>query len=1601
MRVKALKKTRSSSAGGVAGARGNVYQKKVAAWWLTRVLTQNTTIGAAFGLSAGVLPIRAYGQTEDPVDDIKIKFGDESCFFLQCKRSVRLSDNISSEFAKAWAQFCQQIKRSKNLACPLRCILCYGEPNSLLTKLNEVFKRARHDSEWTKLISCARTQQEKAAAITLNRLHAKLRAKDRNLPPLRDLVSAVHFHRLEVEDACDSHIQATEAIQNGILSNLNQASLAVITLDTLGEELTTTRGLNFDISEIRLSLRKAGVHLKDIPEFDPDLRELDAESNRTLESFHECHRDQLDGRFTLNRPVAAEVAAHVADGSLLVIGEPGAGKTGVLMALAHSLKRSDHRVWFLAADGYTAESLPSLEKELKLNHRLTDIFGIAAEGGRTVLLLDGLDAARGRVKQATWLAFVREAKRRGIPVIATIRLFDLRHSQPWQELFPLTATELESNKISGLEKVRFINVGELSEPEIEQALLKFPKVRELAENQPAIRKLAANIFNFNLLCELAEGGMPHNPLHTQLELLKEWWERRGDEAGGEQVETMLTNLVERMVSSRSLQASVSGLGDEIVRTAQSTGLIRPISSRPGFIPGDSFEFPHNILFDYAAFRCFVLPRRDKLVSELGTPDSWGLFLRPSLGHFFTWLWDNYRNEFWQRAFEFQSASIPILHKTAMWFTIARSVRVRDDFDPLLRGITTQGATKEAWMGLARGVNGCAEAAVWKQLFRRNDGLWWVEYACDLLRSGDMYITNLGWQILYALYYEIEHFKPEAFPLINQAARMEVETHWPIAVAFGPGIKPCIWLFCRTISGNPAESEKLIRRMLTPEELALSGYYRGHEVANEIASIARSLPSLAIEIYGKLYAYREMDPEQVPMGDSAVMRMRISKHDMYSSAYYCLQTGLTNIFDFSPGTATQAVCSAVHHNRGRIDQPHEQSVIFPFNGVQVQTNDFFDVSYDFSVPFDDDSRLLLAWVECLRKLPASPKASGQWKDVAGVLAQGIHGPEVWAALLSAVPAHPDFFQEAIWPMLHSVDFLPCWHFKKYVDPCVRALAAVTHETTLACWQEVVLGLKSEDLDRHNYPDNNDALEKLKSSYLLCLPEPALTEAARVFLARCKKENVKKYDPGNPRYLTREEKLMMERQHNGLNPTEPLHLRLEKDIDYLTSPGVKTFGPTILKRIEEIETRFSQADLNIQAQLRGRFQNGFSWALRNLAQSANRLTDKQLKKLLQLSESLLETSAGRNSALETISLALSKKRKLSTRNRDLLNRIVARPDPEVVERFGIHMWPLLGIWPEFVWSCLERWTARMAEKEVADGLRLVCQKSWFWWLYRKNNRRALKLLKRMLDSARLTNNVELAEGFLAWFAVVAIHENDAESREIVKTALAKAEFYGTENAGVVRVLTDWLLPREPMKDLPAAKHERAFCLMHLFFDSAHQALARWQQEQSALPQDQRLKEAVPWVKAVIQHFDRFAMELRYSADNHVKALPTKSPEDFKRMGEAWWERSESVFVQLEKWLHPQIGHHLIGALTAWLPHFPTRCLHWLRRFCEAGARTGMVYDRMIVSDIIKILQHCLVEHRDLLGSDKIFLQDFAAVLEALLSTANADALGMAASLDEFYR
>ena len=102
---------------------------------------------------------------------------------------------------------------------------------------------------------------------------------------------------------------------------------------------------------------------------------------------------------------------------------------------------------------------------------------------------------------------------------------------------------------------------------------------------------------------------------------------------------------------------------------QSACFGRYTARREGYIPSEMVEFTHNILFDYAAFRCFVKPRHNEIVSDLASPGSWGFSYvqawRISLLGFGTTI----GMIFADRAFDLQrSSSVPILHKTIIWIT---------------------------------------------------------------------------------------------------------------------------------------------------------------------------------------------------------------------------------------------------------------------------------------------------------------------------------------------------------------------------------------------------------------------------------------------------------------------------------------------------------------------------------------------------------------------------------------------------------------------------------------------------------------------------------------------------------------------------------------------------------------------------------------------------------------------------------------------------------------------------------------------------------------------------------------------------------------------
>ena len=144
-----------------------------------------------------------------------------------------------------------------------------------------------------------------------------------------------------------------------------------------------------------------------------------------------------DKEVTIPRECQADIEAAAREGSLLIVGEPGSGKSGVLNALARNLRKTGNDVLELAVDRFSVETLEGLGQELGLKHSLLDVLQ-AWDGAKPAwLIIDALDATRGGKGEGVFRNLIEQTlEQKGRwRVIASIRTFDLQMGQKFRSLF--------------------------------------------------------------------------------------------------------------------------------------------------------------------------------------------------------------------------------------------------------------------------------------------------------------------------------------------------------------------------------------------------------------------------------------------------------------------------------------------------------------------------------------------------------------------------------------------------------------------------------------------------------------------------------------------------------------------------------------------------------------------------------------------------------------------------------------------------------------------------------------------------------------------------------------------------------------------------------------------------------------------------------------------------------------------------------------------------------------------------------------------------------------------------------------------------------------
>jgi hypothetical protein len=551
--------------GGNATAAGVSFQASVGAIFATELLAERLLDDR---LRLGEARIRSLRfETEAPLDDILIETDASGWVFVQVKTTLSLSESLDSEFGKTVEQIVRQWRVSatgggqrgwdRRLALGRdRMLIVVGPDASGSISRDLATGLASLQAPW----AAPMPQAPEQALTKLTGLIKEAWQKIIGVLPSADEFDSV-LRLITVVKFDMAGPDRTAAIET--LTHVTEdAAVAPGAFDTIVRHcenlMAARRGTN--AAELRRSLARSGLRLRSVPSYQWDVEALRVYSADIQSHLHQYEDTRVEGvDIRIERACASAVVSAAPAGSLVIVGEPGAGKSAVVSAAAERLRSEGHEVIELAVDRLPVDSLDGLHHEIGLSHRLRDVLENWPGADAAFLFIDALDATRGGRSEAVFRTLISDAL--DLPggrwrVIASIRTFDLRLGEQFRKLFQGVPPDpaFADREFAG---VRHVHVPCWTDDELAELLERAPALSTAVwRGGERLRDLALVPFNTRLLADLINGGVAAEALGevgTQIELLAMYWRHRV-QGHGHGAEVCLKSAVAQMVANRSLQA---------------------------------------------------------------------------------------------------------------------------------------------------------------------------------------------------------------------------------------------------------------------------------------------------------------------------------------------------------------------------------------------------------------------------------------------------------------------------------------------------------------------------------------------------------------------------------------------------------------------------------------------------------------------------------------------------------------------------------------------------------------------------------------------------------------------------------------------------------------------------------------------------------------------------------------------------------------------------------------------------------------------------------------------------------------------------------------
>jgi hypothetical protein len=337
-----------ASGDGHAAAAGIGFQARLGSTFACQLLAERLTDRR---LGLGDARIRSLRfETEAPVDDILIETDKGGWVFVQAKTRLSLSGHPDSDFGKTAEQIVRlwiacansQSKRGwDRTLVPGKdgVLLAIGMGSAATVSANLAGALESIRASGAAPLPQYQRKALDAFVAQLKRAWHQIEGQPPSDEVLQSLLQLVTILVFDFEGA--DRTSAIEALAN-VLAKPANANSAFEVLTSRCAELMTKR-FGSDAAGFRQTLLAANIGLLAAPTFAPDVARFCSYSERVQTHLSQYEETKVGGeQIKIDRPVVRSVMQAALQGSLLLVGEPGAGKSAVVSAAADGLRTSGH-----------------------------------------------------------------------------------------------------------------------------------------------------------------------------------------------------------------------------------------------------------------------------------------------------------------------------------------------------------------------------------------------------------------------------------------------------------------------------------------------------------------------------------------------------------------------------------------------------------------------------------------------------------------------------------------------------------------------------------------------------------------------------------------------------------------------------------------------------------------------------------------------------------------------------------------------------------------------------------------------------------------------------------------------------------------------------------------------------------------------------------------------------------------------------------------------------------------------------------------------------------------------------------------------------------